>query len=102
MSEERHIVDIVNILKTRIKAHCGLDMQMVLIQGGDFEAYQKACRLLGVKHNVVVTVNVEDRDLYRIPYWDVEFNWDYNRKKWGVTGDYEKIKAFLGDEPIRL
>ncbi len=91
---------IVEMLDTMVKEKYDSKLAVIYLEGGNFKGYQQAIKevesLPDHKRRVaVVWVCLEDAELLRYPFFDVEFNVKAGAKKVGVTGSPEKIEELL-------
>ncbi len=102
MSEipEPKIEVVIELLQEMVRREYDSELVVIYMQGGDFEAYQKAVE--GVQalptHQqrlMVVWVCLEDAELLRYPAFDVEFNRKDGAQKLGVTGQPKNIATLL-------
>lgn len=97
---EHQLEVILELLKTMVKREYGLELSAVLVEGGNFENYQRAIAKIDSmpKHltrATVVLVSQEDVELVRYPFHDVEFNCKDGNPKIGVTGHPDRVKEVM-------
>lgn len=97
---EPKIETIVELLDTMVKEKWGTQLAVIHLEGGNFEGYQKAVKVVeglptDQRQSLVVSVCLDDADLLRYPFFDVEFNVKAGAKKIGVTGSLEKVAELM-------
>jgi hypothetical protein len=97
---EPKIEAIVEHLQIMAQREFGSKLAVICVEGGNFEAYQKAIakvKTLPIQHQraTVVWVCMEDAELLRYPAFDVEFNLRDGSQKLGVTGKPSKVAELM-------
>lgn len=108
MSEipEPKIEVVIELLQEMVRREFDSELVVIYMQGGDFEAYQKAVEGVQAlpthqKRTMVVWVCLEDAELLRYPALDVEFNLKEGAQKLGVTGkpkNVAKVMRLIGGQ----
>ena len=97
---EPNIETIIEKLDTMVKEKYGSKLAVIYLEGGNFQGYQKAIKVVeslpdDQRRVMVVRVCMKDADLLRYPFFDVEFNVKAGAKKIGVTGSPEKVEGLF-------
>lgn len=98
---EPKIESIIELLEAMAAEEYGAKLAVIYVEGGSFEAYQETIpqaskRLLEDQlRATVVWVSLEDAELLRYPFLDVEFNVKKGAQKIGVTGPPAKVAEVM-------
>ena len=97
---EPKIEVVVELLQEMVRREFGSELVVIYVEGGDFEAYQKAVASVQAlptheQRVTVVWVCFEDAELLRYPALDVEFNRKDGAQKLGVTGQPKNIAELM-------
>jgi hypothetical protein len=106
---EPRIEAVVELLQEMVKNKYGSELSVVYVEGGDFGAYLEAIEKIETlpinqRRATVVWVCLEDAELLRYPFFDVEFNHKNGAQKLGLTGQPEKvaeIMQLIGGQAVR-
>lgn len=90
--------EMLDFLKERIEALSGKRPTMLLVPWGDFRTYKKTIKRWRKHANVCVTCTTPEKDLYHLPYYDVELSIDMEDGHVRVTGNEENVGLLLGGE----
>jgi len=96
---EPKIEVVMELLKEMVDREYSLKLAVVFVEG-DFNAYQKAISKIASlplhqRRATVVWVCLDDAELLRYPYFDVEFNRKQGSLKLGVTGQPAKVAEVM-------
>jgi len=106
---EPKIEVVVELLKEMVDREYGTKLAVIFVEGGDFESYRKAISKIEAlpihqRRATVVWVCLEDAELLRYPFLNVEFNRREGAEKLGITGQPEKITKvmrLIGGKPTQ-
>jgi hypothetical protein len=91
---------IVDLMRDMVRREYDSDLSVIYIEGGDFDAYQKAIQCTreqpeAATRTIIVWTCLPDVELLRYPFLDVEFNLRTGASKLGVTGDPPTVQDLL-------
>lgn len=94
------IETIIELIGDLVKREYGMELKVVYLQGGCFEAYQRTIDAVSrypvdVQRGIVVSVCLEEIELLRYPALDIEFNLQEGAEKLGCTGPQEGVAEFM-------